>query len=158
MNTTLIHFNDLYNVEKSPRFIAAVRAAQSDADGCPCLTIFSGDAFSPSSLSTSLRGMQMIPILNALKIDCACLGNHDLDFGLVEFGHLKAVCNFPWICSNVRSVDDNQPLGGCEEFVIIERKGLRFLVIGLIEYGWIETLCGVEPDDIEFEEFSDYVK
>jgi 5'-nucleotidase len=149
MNTTLIHFNDLYNVEKSPRFVAAVKGAQQAATFGTCLTIFSGDAFSPSTLSTTLRGTQMVPILNALGIDCACLGNHDLDFGLHEFRELRDSCNFPWICSNVRSVDVNQPLGGCEEYVILERNGLRFLVLGLIEYGWIETLSSVEPADIE---------
>lgn len=41
-----------------------------------CLVLFSGDAFSPSILSTSREGWQMVKALNALKIDAACYGNH----------------------------------------------------------------------------------
>jgi 5'-nucleotidase len=160
MKATLIHFNDLYNVEKAPKFVRAVATAQVEAQdaGRICLTVFSGDAFSPSSISTTLRGKQMTPVLNALKVDCACLGNHDLDFGVVEFEQLKKECNFPWICSNVRSIELNQPLGGCHEYVIIEKNGLKLLVLGLVEFGWMETLSSINPQDVEFEEYVDYVK
>jgi 5'-nucleotidase len=101
----------------------------------------------------------MIPILNALQIDCACLGNHDLDFGLLEFHQLRDQCNFPWVCSNVRSVASNEPLGGCHEYVVLEKvHGVRLLVLGLIEFGWMETLSSIDPHDVEYEPFVDYVK
>lgn len=53
------------------------------------LTLFSGDAFSPSIMSTVTRGKQMPPILNETGIHAAVPGNHDFDFGLDVFKALK---------------------------------------------------------------------
>lgn len=105
----------------------------------------------------------MIPVLQALNIDCACLGNHDLDFGVSEFIALREACGFSWICSNARNVSDGsseqqqQQLADCEEYVILEKNGNRLLVIGLIESSWMATLSTIEPTMIEFEEPTDYV-
>lgn len=44
------------------------------------ITLFSGDAFSPSILSRNKKGWQMVKALNALKIDVSCYGNHEFDF------------------------------------------------------------------------------
>lgn len=78
--TTFIHFNDVYNVEKSPPFVASVNRNKQrmSSEGRHVVTVFGGDAFSPSIMSTILRGEQMIPALNALGIDAACLGEREL--------------------------------------------------------------------------------
>ncbi|KAL1759493.1 hypothetical protein FB107DRAFT_271059 [Schizophyllum commune] len=50
---TIAHFNDVYhisNASRIARFSATIRAADPD------LTIFSGDAFSPSLESSILKG------------------------------------------------------------------------------------------------------
>ena len=76
-NTTFIHFNDVYNIEKSPPFVASIkrtRARLQLEEDRDVITVFGGDAFSPSIMSTILRGEQMIPVLNAVVIDAACLG------------------------------------------------------------------------------------
>ena len=78
-NATFLHFNDVYNAEKSPPFVTSVkrtRAEIKDGQGRDVFTIFSGDAFSPSIMSTILRGEQMVPVLNAIGIDVACLGEN----------------------------------------------------------------------------------
>ena len=168
---TLIHFNDVYNVDKAARFVHQVNQVQQQTagdDDSSC-TFFSGDAFSPSLLSTTLRGKQMIPVLKALHIDCACLGNHDLDFGVSEFSELRDECGFPWICSNARNhasqnshhPKNNEPqqqLAGCEEYIVLEKNGNRLLVLGLIEASWMATLSTIDPEMIEFEEPTDYVQ
>jgi len=46
------------------------------------LTLFSGDAFSPSLLSTEFEGENMVKPMNSLGIDLACMGNHDFDYSL----------------------------------------------------------------------------
>lgn len=48
----------------------------------PILTLFSGDLLSPSLISTMFEGEQMMPSFNACSVDVACIGNHDLDFGI----------------------------------------------------------------------------
>ena len=86
-NTTFIHFNDIYNADKAAPFVSSTKNCRRDLQSSSSeevddghrrrrdvFTFFSGDVFSPSILSTFFRGEQMLPVLNALDIDCACLG------------------------------------------------------------------------------------
>lgn len=165
---TFLHFNDVYNVEKAPSFVtsikrtrAEVEEGQGDNVGRDAFVVFGGDAFSPSIMSTILRGEQMVPALNAIGIDVACLGNHDLDFGLQEFRELREQCNFPWLCSNACDAGTGKPLGGCLEYIVLEGKregGPKLLAIGLIEDGWLDTLATIDPGDVVFEPPADYVR
>jgi hypothetical protein len=82
----LLHFNDVYELTErtaepcggAARFAHAVARLRADAAAAneACLLLFSGDALSPSLLSTITRGAHMAPVLNALRVDAACLGNH----------------------------------------------------------------------------------
>ena len=80
----ILHFNDVYNIEGGcmfpislpllileppesanqepcggvPRFVSAVKQHSNDTS----LVIFSGDGFSPSPISTALRGKHMVRI------------------------------------------------------------------------------------------------
>lgn len=76
---TILHFNDVYNIEPNSaaepiggaaRFATAINSFR---DLKP-LVLFSGDAFSPSMLSTYTQGEQMIPVLNAINTKCAVFG------------------------------------------------------------------------------------
>ena len=77
---TIIHFNDVYDI--SARAIEPVGGAARFAhlvrqyDGDRPLTLFSGDCLNPSLLSAFTRGEQMVPILNGIGVNCACVGNH----------------------------------------------------------------------------------
>jgi len=83
---TIIHFNDVYNIESgthepvggAARFMTAVRRL---ADRDP-LVLFSGDALNPALMSTVTNGRQMVPVLNAIGVHCAVYGNHDFDHGV----------------------------------------------------------------------------
>ena len=88
-----LHFNDCYNIEEkkkkaykggAPRFVTTLRHFQNKAreEGAEVLTLFSGDLLSPSLISTLYEGEQMIKPFNRCRVDVACLGNHDLDFGI----------------------------------------------------------------------------
>lgn len=46
-------------------------------------------------------GKQMVPILNAIGVNAATVGNHDLDYGLENFITLKDMCEFRWLMANV---------------------------------------------------------
>ena len=45
------------------------------------LTLFSGDLFSPSLMSSIFKGSQMVDVFNQLGLDYAVFGNHEFDFG-----------------------------------------------------------------------------
>jgi 5'-nucleotidase len=56
------------------------------------------------------KGKQMIPILNRIGIACACVGNHDFDFGVECLDKLIAETNFPWLMSNVLDGETKESL------------------------------------------------
>jgi hypothetical protein len=76
----IIHFNDVYQIEPrtvepvggAARFSTAVKAFQHRSP----LLLFSGDCLNPSLMSAFTCGEQMVPVLNALGVQCAVTGNH----------------------------------------------------------------------------------
>lgn len=67
------------NTDLIERFAYVFNAPKiSGAQAIPPMTIFSGDAFSPSLESSVLKGEHMVPVLNHLQIDVACYGNHGI--------------------------------------------------------------------------------
>ena len=88
----ILHFNDSYNIQTEDdgaggagRFVSALNYYQDlcKKDGeYECLTLFSGDLLGPSLISTWYEGEQMVLPFNKMQVDVACVGNHDLDFGI----------------------------------------------------------------------------
>ena len=81
----LLHYNDVYHVDASSaepvggiaRFQTLVNHYRNDKsyEGQPeLLTFFSGDAFNPSLESSVTKGAHMVPILNNVGTDVACVG------------------------------------------------------------------------------------
>ncbi|XP_026193454.1 uncharacterized protein LOC34619759 [Cyclospora cayetanensis] len=109
----ILHFNDVYNIdsrEDGSGGVARFVTAMQRFSHLHPLVFFSGDAFNPSLMSTYMKGRQMVPFLNLLKVHTACLGNHDFDFGIDELEYTIGSCNFPWLLTNVfeRSSSDDQ--------------------------------------------------
>lgn len=97
------------------RFVTAFEKFGKDEK----LVLFSGDLFSPSHLSTHLKGEQMVEVFNSLNVQVACLGNHDLDFGIAKMKDLVSKtlpCN--WLMSNINV--DGQPIGGLQTYDVRE--------------------------------------
>ena len=127
------------------------------------ITLFSGDAFNPSLESSVTKGRHMVPILNDLKTDAACVGvsmppissvglkqstlyltmfraqNHDLDFGVPQFRHLRNQCNFPWLLANVLdpALGEGKSLADCPQTIMLtSSNGIRVGLVGLAEREW----------------------
>jgi len=116
--------------------------------------LFGGDAYSPSLMSNAAtKGRQMVPVLNALGVKCAVVGNHDLDFGVENMVALNRECDFPWLMANVRSRSTGRPLGGAGDCVLIEHAGWKVGVLGVVEEEWMATLSMVDPADVEYVDF-----
>lgn len=109
-------------------------------------------------VSMLCKGKQMIEILNNCHIACACLGNHDFDFGLeVLLKHIKN-SNFPWLISNVFDSDTKKPLGNVNDRHVIDIDGIRVGIMGLVEEEWMATLSTINYDDIIYESYVDIGK
>ncbi|KAH8670125.1 5'-nucleotidase [Tricladium varicosporioides] len=156
----LIHFNDVYHIDSSSaepvggiaRFKTVCNEYREDPrfSGQPeLLTFFSGDAFNPSLESSVTKGSHMVPVLNAIGTDVACVGNHDLDFGVRQFRHLTGQCSFPWLLANVLdpALGDDVPLGNAAKTVMLtSSNGIKIGVIGLVEREWLDTINSLPPD------------
>lgn len=118
------------------RFITQIKHYQESPefdDLPPPLTFFSGDAFNPSMESSVTKGSHMPPILNIVKTDIACLGNHDLDFGVEKFMELAKLCKFPWLCANIVDPAVEGQIGKVKRTQMLESNGVKVGVIGLVE-------------------------
>ena len=89
MKLRIIHFNDIYNIEQEKDkggagpFVTAINHFREEGEEKgETLTLFSGDLLTPSLLSSVYKGEQTVLPFNNMKIDAACIGNHELDFGV----------------------------------------------------------------------------
>eukprot|EP00755_Sulcionema_specki_P022013 Sspe_Gene.75476::Locus_47157_Transcript_1_1_Confidence_1.000_Length_3309::g.75476::m.75476/K01081/E3.1.3.5; 5'-nucleotidase len=152
----LLHFNDVYHIapmKKEPvggasRFAHVVHKYQ-DAYGAEMF--FSGDCFNPSLMSTVTKGKHMIPILNALNMQCAVYGNHDFDFGVDELIKLSEACTFPWIISNVVDNNTGEPAARGKEYHIFTMKArgghkVKVGVMGIAELEWLTCVKDLPPN------------
>ncbi|CAG8411848.1 unnamed protein product [Penicillium salamii] len=156
----LIHYNDVYHVESGSaepiggvsRFQSLVNYYRSHSQfaGQPdILTFFSGDAFNPSIESTITKGRHMVPFLNTVGTDVACVGNHDLDFGVPQFRHLASQCHFPWLLANVLdpALGEDTPIADCGKTrMLTSSNGFKIGVLGLGEREWLDTINALPPD------------
>ncbi|KAI5845791.1 Metallo-dependent phosphatase-like protein [Morchella snyderi] len=156
----LLHFNDVYHIDAgsrepvggAARFITLTNHYRDapEFQGQPALlTFFSGDVFNPSLESTVTKGRHMVPILNKIGTDVACLGNHDLDFGVDQLNYLANQCNFPWLVANVEdpALGEGVSIGGLPKTVMLKSSnGLNVGVIGLVEREWLDTINSLPPN------------
>jgi len=154
---TLLHFNDVYNIEPGTRDPCggAARFAwkvKSMAKEKP-MVIFSGDAYNPALMSTMTKGKQLVPILNALGVQASCVGNHDMDYGVENMVTLNKQCKFPWLMANVLDKKTGEPLGEAGKSVMIKWQGRKVGIVGLVEEEWIATLGTINPEDVTYLDF-----
>jgi 2',3'-cyclic-nucleotide 2'-phosphodiesterase (5'-nucleotidase family) len=156
----ILHYNDVYHLDASSaepaggigRFVTLCREYREGERfrGQPDLvTLFSGDVFNPSLESSVTKGSHMVPLLNRIGTDCACVGNHDLDFGVSQFRHLTSRCRFPWLLANVLdpALGEGVPLGNARKtHMITTSNGVRIGLLGLGEREWLETINALPPN------------
>ena len=81
----ILHYNDVYHIEAGSaepvggvaRFQTLANCYRSDpqyAQQSKLVTLFSGDAYNPSLESSVTKGRHMVPILNNIGTDVACVG------------------------------------------------------------------------------------
>ncbi|EFX89030.1 hypothetical protein DAPPUDRAFT_304700 [Daphnia pulex] len=156
---TILHFNDVYNVESvntepvggAARFCTAFKSFSH----LHPLVLFSGDVFAPSFMSTFTKGEQMVPVLNALNIQCAVYGNHDFDFGIDVLKQRVEATTFPWLMSNVIDNETRRPLADGKCSLVSDWHGTRIGLVGLVEKEWLDTLSAVDPEHVTY---TDYVE
>lgn len=105
------------------------------------ILIANGDMFQGTALSNITYGKAMVEIMNAMKVDCMTLGNHEFDWGIEKVLQYfdkdlsNGEANFPLLNANVYknggtllTVEN----GNVFESTIIKRSGINIGVIGCI--------------------------
>lgn len=99
-----------------------------EAKGNIVFTVDAGDFYSGNAYTIMDHDFVIDPI-NKVGYDVMTLGNHEFDNGIYEFKAVMDKLGCPVICSNL--VDENGD-SLFEEYVIIEKQGLRLGFFGLI--------------------------
>lgn len=140
---TILHTNDTHSHIDPVRSGAEAglggvieRAAYVDsvrnADGRRnVLLVDAGDFSQGTSYFTMMHGDVEVDVMNAMKYDIACLGNHEFDNGLEELARRLADLDCPVVCANYEF--NSQALGRLvSPCAIIRRAGLKIGFIGLL--------------------------
>ncbi len=106
---TFLHINDVY--ELSPKqgkggFAPLMTLLKQERAKEPtAITTLGGDLIASSMMSGITKGTQMIELTNAVGVDLAVIGNHELDFGPEIFKQRMAESRYPWLGTNVLDTD-----------------------------------------------------
>jgi len=89
--------------------------------------------------------------LNFMGYDAATIGNHDIETGHNVYDKFKREIIFPWLAANAINTKTNEPY--FEPYTIIERRGIKIAVLGLITPSvptWLPEFLwkGIEFEDM----------
>lgn len=140
---TVLHLNDTHShidpqrsgdykgrggVIEQAAYVDSVRAADGRRN---VLLLHAGDFSQGTSYFTELRGDIEIDVLNSLKFDVVCLGNHEFDNGPDELARRLENLDADVVCANY-DFKGSALEGLVEPYVIIKRAGKRIGVIGVL--------------------------
>ena len=140
---TIVHTNDTHShidpvrsgveaglggVIERAAYIDSVRTAAGRRN---VLLLDAGDFSQGTSYFTMMHGDIEVDLINAMKYDAVCLGNHEFDNGLEELSRRVRALRCPVVCANYEfSGSDLERL--VKPYCIIRRGGLKIGIIGLL--------------------------
>ncbi|MDG1530494.1 MAG: 5'-nucleotidase C-terminal domain-containing protein [Paracoccaceae bacterium] len=112
----------------------------------PCILLDNGDSLQSSpqgdfiATQFKINGVAnnpMIEAMNLLQYDAASVGNHEFDYGLEYLTEVIPTANFPFLCANIRPINDPQhqwpkPSTMIERVLINQSGETKTVKIGLI--------------------------
>lgn len=140
---TIVHTNDTHShidpvrsgveaglggVIERAAYIDSVRTAAGRRN---VLLLDAGDFSQGTSYFTMMHGDIEVDLINAMKYDAVCLGNHEFDNGLEELSRRVRALRCPVVCANYEfNGSDLERL--VKPYCIIRRGGLKIGIIGLL--------------------------
>lgn len=140
---TILHFNDTHShidpqrsgdyigrggVIEQAAFIDSVRCADGKRN---VLLLHAGDFGQGTSYFTELGGNIEIDVMNSMKFDAVCLGNHEFDNGTAELARRLKNLKAKVVCANY-DFSGSSLEGLVEPYAIIRKAGKKIGVIGLL--------------------------
>jgi len=121
-----------------------------------------GDSFQGSWPVNATQGMGSVRAFNLLGVDATVVGNHDFDYGGAEGQHplrgaleaAAAASDYSWLLANAYDKQSGERWGapGISPWTLIERKGVKVGVIGVITTSTPQTTLTKHVEDLEFRD------
>ncbi len=140
---TILHFNDTHShidpqrsgdykgrggVIEQAAYIEGVRAEEGKKN---VMLLHAGDYGQGTSYFTELGGDIEIDVMNSLKFDAVCLGNHEFDNGIEELARRLRNLKCPVVCANY-DFSDTAVRDLVQPYVILKKAGRKIGIIGLL--------------------------
>lgn len=129
---TLVGINDTHaRLDRMPRMAALLEQLRREDPDLILLSAGDHNTGNPvSDRDLIYSGRPMIELFNLLGVDVSCVGNHEFDRGTAALARQMRESRFPYVCANMRAVSSSGL--SFRPWVILERKGLRIGVLGLV--------------------------
>lgn len=144
---TLLHSNDMHGdflskdqddalvggVAMLSGYVSQVRETEESVLYC-----IAGDMLQGSLIDSEYKGISTMEIMNYISPDIACIGNHEVDYGLPHLLFLEKYAKFPIISANLYLKDQNTRLLDSHKFIDID--GIKVLFIGILTEAILDSL------------------
>ena len=97
----------------------------------PYLLLDSGDFANGTVETRNSKGLKAVQMMNKMGYDATTLGNHEFDFKAAGFPAIVAGLTFPMLAANFFEADTQQHPPHILPYLITEKNGVRFAIIGL---------------------------
>lgn len=140
---TILHLNDTHShidpqrsgdyqgrggVVEQAAYIDSVRNAVGKRN---VLLLHAGDYGQGTSYFTELGGNIEIDVMNSLKFDAACLGNHEFDNGMDELARRLRNLKADVVCANY-DFSGTVLEGLVEPYTVLKRGGMKIGILGVL--------------------------
>jgi 2',3'-cyclic-nucleotide 2'-phosphodiesterase (5'-nucleotidase family) len=118
---------------------------EAAARGAASITLFGGDMFQGTAVVEATKGACMVDLFNRMRLDAACLGNHEFDYGPQVLAERLAAAKFPFVGTNVKT--SGPAAKHVKRTHLIARDGLKIGIAGCTtpqtpESGFPENTAG----------------
>jgi 2',3'-cyclic-nucleotide 2'-phosphodiesterase (5'-nucleotidase family) len=130
---TILHTNDIHgHLDNMPRLASAIDSVRAGADADSLLLLDAGDVFSGSPYATLYHGQASLWFMNHLGYDAVCPGNHEFDQGPDVLAEFVERAGFQVVDANARFPDNEALQENIKPYVVIEKNGEEYGVLGLL--------------------------
>jgi 2',3'-cyclic-nucleotide 2'-phosphodiesterase (5'-nucleotidase family) len=117
---------------------------------CPTVRLDGGDQMQGTLESNLAMGASTVAVLNAIGLDVAAVGNHDLDWGVHTLVARQRDARYPWLAANVFDANTQTRPDWARPYAIVERGGAK---IGVVGYATVSTPRTLRPEVTKPYEF-----
>ncbi len=130
---TILAVNDMHAaIDNFPKFAYVVDSLRQVYPDMLLVAAGDNQTGNPVNDQYTPKGWPMIALMNAVKFDLSCVGNHEFDTGQKGFVYLKEKANFDFICANYNNAGNTDV--NVEPYKIITLdNGLKVAFLGLVQ-------------------------